>query len=172
MTTPIVEFNGDFSEPGAPAVPWADVERVLTTSEMFFLSTVRADGRPHVTPLPAVWDRGVLHICTGDQEQKAKNLARNPACVLSTGTSALRGGLDVVVEGVAVRVTEPARLRELAALWKSELDWDFAVGEDAFRDAAGRNGLVYGIRPAKVLSFGKGPYTQTRYRFPSAEDLA
>jgi general stress protein 26 len=172
MTTPTVEFNGDFSEPGATAVPWADVERVLTTSEMFFLSTVRADGRPHVTPLPAIWDRGVLHICTGDQEQKAKNLARRPACVLSTGTSALHGGLDVVVEGVAVRVTEPDRLRELAALWKSRLDWDFEVGEDAFRDPAGRNGLVYGIRPAKVLSFGKGPYTQTRYRFPSAEDLA
>jgi general stress protein 26 len=172
MTTPTVELHEQYSEPGAAVVPWADVERVLATSEMFFLSTVRADGRPHVTPLPAVWDRGVLHICTGDQEQKAKNLARQPACVLSTGSNQLHGGLDVVVEGVAVRVLEPGRLGELAALWKSKLDWDFEVGADAFRDADGRTGLVYGIRPAKVLSFGKGPYTQNRYRFPSAEDLA
>jgi general stress protein 26 len=170
--TPTVELNTQFSEPDVVAVPWADVERVLASTEMYFLSTVRADGRPHVTPLPAIWDAGVLHICTGDQEQKAKNLARQPACVLSTGTRQLHGGLDVVVEGVAVRITEPARLGALAALWKSRLDWDFEVGEDAFRDPAGRNGLVYGISPAKVLAFGKGPYTQTRYRFGSAEDLA
>jgi hypothetical protein len=171
MTTPTVELNEGFSEPGAAAVPWAEVEQVLSTSEMFFLSTVRGDGRPHVTPLPAIWDGGVLHICTGDQEQKAQNLLHQPACVLSTGTSRLHSGLDVVVEGVAVRVTGPARLRELAALWKSRLDWDFEVGEEAFRDPAGRTGLVYGISPAKVLAFGKGPYTQTRYRF-SPEDRA
>ena len=172
MTTPTVELHEAFSEPGAAAVPWADVERVLSTSEMFFLSTVRADGRPHVTPLPAVWDAGVLHVCTGDQEQKAKNLARQPACVLSTGTNRLHGGLDVVVEGVAVRVTDPARLGELAALWKSKLDWDFEVGADAFRGPDGRTALVYGIRPVKVLAFGKGPYTQNRYRFDPAEDAA
>jgi general stress protein 26 len=168
MTTPTVELHEGFSEPGATAVPWADVERVLAASEMFFLSTVRADGRPHVTPLPAIWDAGALHICTGDQEQKAKNLARQPACILATGTRALHGGLDVVVEGTAVRVTELARLGELVALWKSRLDWDFEVGADAFRDPAGRNGLVYAIRPEKVLAFGKGPYTQTRYRFSAA----
>jgi hypothetical protein len=168
VTTPTVELHEGFSEPGAAAVPWADAEQVLASSEMFFLSTVRADGRPHVTPLPAIWDAGALHICAGDQEQKAKNLLRHPACVLSTGTRDLHGGLDVVVEGVAVRVTEPERLRALAALWKSRLDWDFEVGEDAFRDPGGRTGLVYAIRPEKVLSFGKGPYTQTRYRFSAA----
>jgi len=165
MTTPTAELNRDFSEPDAAAVPWADAERTLAAAELFFLSTVRADGRPHVTPLPAVWDAVALHICTGDREQKAKNLARRPECVLSTGAGRLHSGLDVVVEGVAVRVTDRGRLGALAALWKSRLGWDFEVGEDAFRDPAGRNGLVYAVRPDKVLAFGKGPYTQTRYRF-------
>jgi hypothetical protein len=45
MTVPTVELNEGFSEPGATAVPWADVEQVLTSSQMFFLATVRADGR-------------------------------------------------------------------------------------------------------------------------------
>ena len=41
----------------------------------------------------------------------------------------------------------------------------FEVGEGEFRDADGRHGLVFGVRPEKVLSFGKDPYAQTRYRF-------
>src|SRR5207248_5497593 len=39
---------------------WAEVVAVLTESEMFWLSTVRRDGRPHVTPLPAIWVDGAL----------------------------------------------------------------------------------------------------------------
>ena len=95
------------------------------------------------------------------------NLKANPNCVLTTGTNQLHSGLDVIVEGVTERVTDRARLVRLAALWKSKLDWDFQVGEDAFRDGDGRTGLVFGVVPAKVLSFGKDPYVQTRYRFTS-----
>ncbi|PXX68584.1 general stress protein 26 [Nocardia tenerifensis] len=163
---PTGELNEDFSSPGATAPPWSAVREVLTTSEMFWLSTTRRDGRPHVTPLPAIWHDGSLHICTGDQEQKAANLAAEPRCVLTTGTNRMNSGLDVVVEGTAARVTDQATLRELSALWKSQLDWDFAVVEGGFNDGAGRVGLVYAVAPEKVLAFGKGePFSQTRYRF-------
>ena len=46
-TEPNVELNEGFSEPGAAARPWAEVADVLSKSEMFWLSTVRRDGRPH-----------------------------------------------------------------------------------------------------------------------------
>jgi hypothetical protein len=63
-------------------------------------------------------------------------------------------------------VTDEAQLQRLAAMWKSKLDWPFEVADGAFRDADGRRGLVFGVAPTKVLSFGKGePYSQTRYRF-------
>jgi len=165
---PTAELNEDFSAPDATARPWSEVVRVLTASEMFWLSTVRRDGRPHVTPLPAIWFDGVMHICTGSLEQKTKNLEADARCILTTGTNQLRSGLDVVVEGTAARVTDHARLVRLAALWKSKLGWDFQVGEHAFRDQDGRDGLVFGVAPTKVLSFGKGePYSQTRYTFPA-----
>jgi general stress protein 26 len=162
---PTIEFNGDFSEPGAGAVPWADVQRVLTTSEMFWLSTVRADGRPHVTPLPAIWRDGALHFCTSGPEQKTRNLEHEPRVALTTGTDRLHEGLDVVVEGTAERITDRPVLEQLAGLWKSKLNWDFGVREGGFTDPQGRLGLVFAVRPAKVLAFGKDPYTQTRYRF-------
>jgi len=89
----------------------------------------------------------------------------NPRCILTAGANQFRIGLDVVVEGTAARVTSPAQLQPLAAIWKSKLDWDFQVTDGGFRDPAGRTGLVFGVKPAKVLAFGKSPYSQTRYRF-------
>jgi general stress protein 26 len=168
-TEPVVELNEGFSEPGATAPPWAQVTRMLSTAEMVWLSTVRRDGRPHVTPLPAVWADGRMYFCVGSHEQKAKNLQADARCVLAVGANQFRSGLDVVIEGTAARVTDNAQLHRLAALWKSKLDWDFHVTDGGFRDPADRQGLVFGIAPAKVLAFGKGPYTQTRYR-PAAAD--
>ena len=164
---PTAELNEGFSEPGAVARAWTEVAGVLSETEMFWLSTVRRGGRPHVTPLPAIWLDGTLHFCAGSHEQKAKNLQANPGCVLAAGANQFRARLDVVVEGTAVLVTDPARLHRLAALWKSRLDWDFEVTDGGFRDPAGRLGLVFGVTPAKVLAFGKNPYSQTRYRFTS-----
>lgn len=168
MIEPTPEFHAGFSEPTAGAVPWVDVERILGSAEIFWLSTVRPDGRPHVTPLPAVWDGGALHICTGDEEQKAANLRRNPHCALSTGTDKLHDGTDVVVEGRAERITDHARLVELAALWKARHDWNYRVLDDTFDDGAGHIGLVFAVRPVKVLAFGKKPHSQTRYRFTNS----
>ena len=168
MTTPTVEFNGDFSEPGAPAVPWADVERVLTTSEMFFLSTVRADGRPHVTPLIGVWSEGALHFCTGPSERKARNLAANPEVVLTTGANTLREGCDVVVEGRATRVTDEQRLIALAEAWEAKYgaEWHFGVTDGLFSNGAGGRAEVFAVAPRTAFGFAKGdPYGQTRWRF-------
>ena len=164
---PIAQLNEGFSQPGVVAPSWSEVARVLSESEMFWLSTVRRDGRPHVTPLPAVWADGKVHVCVGSREQKARNLESNPSCVVAAGANQFRSGLDVVVEGTAVRVTDHGQLRQLAAMWKSKLDWDFEVTDWGFRDPAGRLGLVFGIAPDKVLAFGKNPFTQTRYLFPA-----
>jgi general stress protein 26 len=164
-TEPSAQLNEGFSQPGATAPPWPEAAAVLAASEMFWLSTVRRDGRPHVTPLPAIWADGKVWFCVGSREQKARNLQSSPHCILAAGANQFRSGLDVVVEGTAVRVTDAGQLRRLAAMWKSRLDWDFQVTEGGFRDPAGRLGLVFGVAPAKVLAFGKNPYTQTRYRF-------
>ena len=165
-TTPTPELDARFSEPNAAPTPWADVERVLTDSELFWISTVRADGRPHVTPLPAVWDQGRLHFCTGAAEQKGVNLAGNPHCTLTTGTNTWKVGLDVMAEGPAERVVDDARLRELAALWeaKYEGDWVYEVRDGAFHHEGGE-ALVFGVAPSKVLAFAKGGFAQTRFRF-------
>ena len=163
---PVGELDARFSSPGATARNWADVDRALTDAKIFWLSTVRADGRPHVTPLPAVWSGRVLHFCTGAEEQKARNLAHESRCVLTTGTDKQDQGLDVIVEGSASRVAEQSVLGTLAGLWKTRLGWDFEPRDGVFAGADGNVALVFGVAPSKILVFGKGePYSQTRFRF-------
>src|SRR6202034_1907710 len=131
------EIHG-FSEPGATPTPWADGLEQLRAADTFWLSTVRPDGRPHVTPLIAVWHAGALWFATGPQERKARNLAENPSCVLTTGRSdLLEGALDVVLEGRAEQVTDDAELEPVATAFAVKYGagpWDFAARDGAFID--------------------------------------
>jgi hypothetical protein len=72
----------------------------------------------------------------------------------------------VGVEGEALRVTDPEQLQRLAAAWAQKWDgrWRYSVGEDGFRHEEG-TALVFAVRPAKVLAFGKGSFSHTRHRF-------
>jgi len=166
MANPTPELDARFSDPDVTATPWEDVQRVIDEAELFWISTVRADGRPNVTPLPAVWLDDALHFCTGAEEQKGVNLARNPRCALTTGNNQWKVGLDVVVEGDAVRVTDDVLLRRLADLWLSKYqgDWKFEVRDGTFHHGSGE-ALVFAVAPRKVLAFAKGNFAQTRYRF-------
>src|SRR5256885_17170795 len=103
---PATKLHADYSDPNAIAAPWADAIAQLEKAEIFWLSTVRPDGRPHVTPLIAVWLDGALHFCTGANERKAKNFAQNAHVTLTTGRNTMHeDSLDLVIEGDAVRVT-------------------------------------------------------------------
>ncbi|WP_456242728.1 pyridoxamine 5'-phosphate oxidase family protein [Actinopolyspora lacussalsi] len=76
---PVAELHPDYSSAGARATPWHAVVALLEQAEIFWLSTVRADNRPHVTPLPAMWLDGALHFSTGLEEQEGGNLSTKPA---------------------------------------------------------------------------------------------
>ena len=169
MTTPVTTLDQRFSEADASAVEWEQTRQVLEQAERFWITTVRADGRPHVTPLVAVWAGGTLYFCTGAEEQKAVNLRGNPHVVLTTGCNDWTGGLDVMVEGDAVAVTDEDTLRRLAAAWTKKWDgrWTYEVGDGGFRHSADNPGVirVFGVAPVRVLAFGKGSFTHTRHRF-------
>jgi nitroimidazol reductase NimA-like FMN-containing flavoprotein (pyridoxamine 5'-phosphate oxidase superfamily) len=163
---PPAELDADYSSPGATTTAWERTQSVLADAAIYWLSTVRGDGRPHVTPVIAVWTNGAIHFCTGPDEQKAKNLAGNSSVVVTTGTN-VWAGLDVVVEGEAVRVTDEATLRELAATWEEKYgeEWHFDVAEGAFRHEAG-SANVFAVAPVKAFAYDRDdPGGATRYRF-------
>src|SRR3954462_7893841 len=109
---------------GLPTIEWSQVETQLVdllthdaprspNRSTFWLTTINADGTPHVTSVGALWHAGSFWFQTGEHTRKARNVARNPHCAMSVGTR----GLDVVVEGEAHRVTDPKQLSDAAAQW-------------------------------------------------------
>ena len=131
--------------------------RLLEEAEVYWLTTVRPDGRPHVTPLLAIWLDGALYFSTGASERKAKNLAQNAHCVLTTGCNALNEGLDLVVEGDAATMRDEATLQRVADLYAAKYgpDWRFTVRDGAFQGAAATSRWCTKSRPRRHLASAK-----------------
>jgi len=164
---PVAELEPQFSSDEASPTPWAEARERLATAEVYWLSTVRPVGRPHVTPIASVWLDDALYFTTGQTERKAKNLAQNTHCVVTTGCNVLEG-LDVVVEGDAVRVTDEARLQRLADGYAAKYDqlFRFTVRDGAFYlEGSEIEVLVYELAATTAFGFGKGTFSQTRWRF-------
>ena len=166
------EIDPRYGDASATAPRWTEVEALLTDAQLYWIVTVRADGRPHAVPLVGVWWEGAFVFCTGREEQKARNLAVAPRVAVTTGTTGAGGwdsGKEVVVEGTAERVTDAGALQALADAWYAKYgeDWHFAVRGEEFVHVNhdGHAGArVYRVAPAKVLVFG-GEHGQTRFRF-------
>src|SRR5215210_6477584 len=118
MTTGVIDPR--YGDASATPPPWAAIERLLTHAQLYWIITVRADGRPHAVPAGGVWQDGAFALWTGSDEQKQRNRDLDAHVAVTTGSTGANGGnsgKDVVVEGTAVRVTDPEELRTLAAAW-------------------------------------------------------
>jgi len=164
MTTGKIDLR--FSDPAATALSWESVGALLDEAQIYWLTTVRSDGRPHVTPLVGVWNDGQFAFCTGVGEQKHVNLQHSALVAVTTGSNCWKSGTDVVVEGAALRVTGREHLRPLAEAWLRKYgdDWAWGADDEGFTDGDGSRPWVYVVAPAKVIAFGKDPHSQTVYR--------
>jgi nitroimidazol reductase NimA-like FMN-containing flavoprotein (pyridoxamine 5'-phosphate oxidase superfamily) len=160
----------------ATATPpdWDDVDRRLTDAQLYWLVTVRADGRPHAVPLCGVWHEGAFAFCTGEAEQKMRNLEANQHVAVTAGPLGADGwasGKDVVVEGLAGRVTDESDLQALADAWEAKYDgdWRWEVRDEQFFELTDSGGSteggawVFRVPPNKVMVFGDA-HGQTTYR--------
>jgi len=161
---PITTLDTRYSDDGAEAIPWPNALALLEQAELFWVSSVRADGRPHVTPVVAVWTDGALYFSSGPEEQKSRNLAANPSCAVTTGCNTWNEGVDIVLHGEVEIVRDLSHLQRVADAFfgKYGSDWAFEVLDDGtFRGPS----LVYRLNPTQALGFGKGPFSHTRWDF-------
>jgi general stress protein 26 len=172
MTTGTV--HPAYGDASAPAPAWREIDDRLTAAQLYWMITVRRDGRPHAVPLCGVWHDGAFVFCTGEQEQKMRNLEANPHVTVTAGPLGADGwskGKDISVEGVVERITDDDELRGLATLWRQKYgdDWVFEAHDGEFFEVSesgeGHGGAsVFRVPPSKVLVFGD-EHGQTRYQF-------
>jgi general stress protein 26 len=167
-------ISPQYGNASATAPDWTDIDRRLTEASLYWMMTVRADGRPHAVPVCGVWRDGAFFFCTGDAEQKMRNLEHDPHVVVTAGPLGAQGwgtGKDIAVEGVAEQVEDMALLGELAEAWRTKYDgdWVFEARDGRFfeltdqGDDFGDGSRVFRVAPGKVLVFGD-EHGQVTYR--------
>lgn len=169
--SPQATLDARYSGEDVPATPWPDVTARLEKAELFWVTSIRPDGRPHVTPVVGVWLEGALYFSSGPDEQKSRNLAANRRCAVTTGCNAWNEGFDIVLHGEAVVTRDVPLLRRVAATFATKYGsfWAFDVGDDGtFRHPG--VALVYRLAPEEALGFGKSPFSHTRYDFGATAD--
>jgi hypothetical protein len=154
---------------GAKPIPWSRALKQLeaSASGTYWLATANPDGRPHVAAVGALWIDGKIYFVTGSRTRKGRNLAANPKCVVSVSLT----GIDLVLEGSAVRVSDRPTLLRLARRYAAQ-GWPASVSGAAFTaeysaSSAGRPPWnLYVVRPSTAFGVSTAePPGATRWRF-------
>jgi PPOX class probable F420-dependent enzyme len=140
----------------AGLLPWSWAEQRLVATRNYWLATTFPDGRPHVMPVWAVWADGLLWFSSAAGSRKARNLRRDPRCVITTEN----GSQPVVVEGPATFVTDPALLARYVELTNAKYD----AGLDLDFVAPARSAVVR-VAPVRVIALDDDAFTATPTRW-------
>lgn len=122
-----------------------------------WLVTVNRDGSPHVAGVGALWEEDTFWFVSGDRTRKGRNLARDPRCAMSVSTTAF----DLVVNGEARKVVDPAVFEKMARRWATQ-GWPASV------DASGQALTAEYSAP----SAGPPPWAVYRLALDSATALS
>lgn len=134
-------------------LPWKWAVKTLTESREYWIVTVRPDGRPHAMIIWGLWFDDAFWFGTGRKTQKARNLAKNPNCIVGTQNAAEA----VILEGVAELITDPALGKKLQATWLRKYGMSGGDGSEP----------LYRVRPNCVFGLIEKsfPKTATRWSF-------
>lgn len=159
---------------GHEALPWERARGPLvaspTSSDLtFFLGTVGANGKPHAAGIGALWCDDTLWLVSGPGTRKSRDLAANPACTIAVRLA----GLDLILEGEAIRVRERAVLERVVGRYRAG-GWPAEVNESGDGFTAPYSAPAAGPPPWYLYhvrihtAFGtalEAPHGTTRWRF-------
>ena len=138
------------------SMPWSSVLERLGASRNYWISSVRADGRPHAMPVWGILLDDAVHFSTDAESLKGRNLRARPDCVVHLES----GDEVVIVEGRAGLVTDRDTLQRFVDAYRVKYDITVDIDNPAF--------TVFAVRPRAVLGWLEADYpaTATRWRMP------
>ena len=130
---------------GTGLLPWSWAVERLTASHDYWIATTWPDGRPHVTPVWGAWVDDAVWFSCGPNSRKARNLARDPRCSITTDKPSEPVVLDAVVELIPGRETAQRFAEISTAKYEIEYSVDFFAANALF---AARPTSAFGLDEA------------------------
>jgi hypothetical protein len=154
---------------GAPPLAWSRALKQLEAGPKgtFWIATTTPDGRPHLAGIGALWVDGKVYFVTGEQTRKGRNLAENAACAFSVSLN----GMDLVIEGTAVRIKDRPTLLRLARRyadggWPASVSGEALTAEYSAPSAGPPPWNLYVVKPRTAFGVGSvEPGGATRWKF-------
>ncbi len=143
---------------GTGLLPWSWAEERLRVSRYYWVSTVRPDGRPHASPVWGLWHDGRLWFTCGGRSRKARNLAADPRCSVTTDDAEN----PVIVDGVAEITRDPAAIARFVEAGNAKYGPSYTV---EFLDPDVN--LTVAVRPERAFGLLHDDFTgsPTRWTF-------
>jgi hypothetical protein len=151
-------------------LPWSWAEQRLKKSHNYWITTVKPDGSPHTMVVWGLWHDGRFLFSTGSQSRKARNLAHNQNCVLSTE----HAQEAVIVEGI-VEVADVSARRKFLPRYERKYRFDMKAME---QDILSMKEPVFAVHPRVVFGLWEKEFVgkSTRWKFepqqPDRDSLA
>ena len=147
----------DYGVPAEEAgmIDWSHATEILAAATMYWVCSVRPDGRPHAVPVWGAYVDDVLYLETGGHDtRKARNIDANPSVVVHVE----RGDDVVIVEGTAARPThlDPETFERVRA--------SFAAKYKGYRPETYTAG-THVVAPRVAFAWNEFPKTPTRWTF-------
>jgi PPOX class probable F420-dependent enzyme len=148
---------------GTGLLPWQWAEERLTDSRNYWVVTLWPDGRPHAMPVWGVWERDLFWFTSSLRSRKARNVAADPRCVITT-EDALN---PVTVEGTAQVTRDGDEVGRVLALVNDKYATDYPL---EFLDPD-VNATIR-VRPRWAFGLAEEDFTgsPTRWSFDDVED--
>lgn len=163
-----VSVDPRYSAPDVQPPTWASLVEVLAATEVYALTSLLPDSTPHTVPVAGAWLESGFWFCTGEHEQKVRNLLNNPRASVHVGGNQFMTGMNLVVRGSARLATSPAELQQFAAAVEAKYPefFRFDVTDGALLNAHGNRALAFCLQPEVAHAFTRGADTvQARYEF-------
>jgi len=145
-------------------LPWSWAEQRLKKSHNYWITTVNSttakpDAAPHTMVVWGLWQDGRFLFSTGAESRKARNLDKNPNCIVCTE----HAQEAVIVEGVAEVADLTARRKFLPA-YEKKYKFDMSTMKD---DILSMKEPVFAVRPGLVFALPEKHFQSksTRWKF-------
>jgi len=148
-----------FPESNKGLLSWTWAEQRLKKSHNYWITTVKPDRSPHTMIVWGLWQDGRFLFSTGSKSRKARNLAKNPKCIVCSELAQEA----VIVEGVVEIADVPAR-RKFLPVYEKKYKFDMKSMKD---DILSMKEPVFAVRPKVVFALWEKHFQSksTRWKF-------